>query len=83
MLGSHHIKSGVPLVIKLAVFESTFCNGHKKKNGLNHKSSDSEGSCVRKANGADPICTVMCVCVCVCVTASDVNIYTHRIQTQM
>lgn len=52
-----------------------------KKPGLNHKSSDPEGSCVRKANGADPICTV--VCVCVCVTASDVNIHTQNSNTNV
>lgn len=50
-----------------------------KKPGLNHKSSDPEGSCVRKANGADPICTV----VCVCVTASDVNIHTQNSNTNV
>ena len=83
MLGSHHIKSGVLLVIKLAVFESMFCNGLKKKNGLNHKSSDSEGSCVRKANGADPICTVVCVCVCVCDSFRCEYIYTQNSNTNV
>lgn len=52
----NHIKLGVSLFMKLALFERAFCNGNKEM-ALDHKSSDPAGICVRKRRSwSDSVC---------------------------